>query len=246
MSNLGSFVSLSDIRDDVWLPKFYNMNILSDHQKYQEEGHTVISIGELIDQKVVEIIGSGGVTVEADDYGEGTVPFIRTSDIVNWEVSEGPTHCVSDEVYNQVKDSQDVRRDDILLVRDGMFMIGKTAIITDMDTKIVLQSHFMRLRVIDKKKMSPYLLLGLLNTEVVRKQIDSNVFTQSSISTIGKRIRRLTLVVPKESSEVSRLTKTVKQIIDSKRNAKKLSRLNFLGKEQSLLGFKNNGHQGNL
>ena len=244
-SNLGSLVSLSDIRDDVWLPKFYNMNILSDRQKYQEEGYTVISIGELIDQKVVEIVGCGGVTIDSDHYGDGTVPFIRTSDIDNWEVSEGPTHCLSDEVYNKVKDRQDVRKDDILLVKDGTFMIGKSAIITDLDTKIVLQGHFTRIRVIDKKKMSPYLLLGLLNTEVARKQFDSNVFTQSSISTIGKRIRRLTLVVPKEP-EASRLAKTVKQIIDNKRNAKKLSRSNFLGKEQSLLGFKNNGHQGNL
>lgn len=245
-SNLGSLVSLSDIQNDVWLPKFYSVNTASDRQRYEEMGYAVISIGELIDQKAVEVIGSGGTGIASDHYGDGTVPFIRTSDIDNWEISEGPTHCVSDYVYNQVKDGQDVRKDDILMVKDGTFMIGKTAIVTDLDTRIVLQSHFIRLRVIDKKKMSPYLLLGLLNTEVVRKQFNSNVFTQSSISTIGKRIQKLVLVVPKDPEEVARLTKTVKRIVDSKRNAKMLSRSNFLGQEQSLLGFKNNGHQGNL
>ena len=245
-SNLGSFIALSDIQDSVWLPKFYSLNVVDDRQRYEQSGHTLISIGDLVDQKVVEIVGSGGATVESDYYGDGTIPFIRTSDIDNWEVSEGPTHCVSDEVYNQVKASQDVRKDDILMVKDGTFMIGKTAIITDLDTEIVLQSHFIRLRVIDSKKMSPYLLLGLLNTAVVRKQFDSNVFTQSSISTIGKRIRKLTLVMPKSPKEASQLTKTVKQVVDAKRNAKMLSRSNFLGQEQSLLGFKNNGHQGNL
>lgn len=245
-SNLGSFIALSDIQDNVWLPKFYSLNVVDDRQRYEQSGHTLISIGDLVDQKVVEIVGSGGATVESDYYGDGTIPFIRTSDIDNWEVSEGPTHCVSDEVYNQVKASQDVRKDDILMVKDGTFMIGKTAIITDLDTEIVLQSHFIRLRVIDSKKMSPYLLLGLLNTAVVRKQFDSNVFTQSSISTIGKRIRKLTLVMPKSPKEASQLTKTVKQVVDAKRNAKMLSRSNFLGQEQSLLGFKNNGHQGNL
>ena len=244
--NLGSFIALSDIQDNVWLPKFYSLNVVNDRQKYEQSGHTLISIGDLVDQKVVELVGSGGATVESDYYGDGTVPFIRTSDIDNWEVSEGPTHCVSDEVYNQVKASQDVKKDDILMVKDGTFMIGKTAIITDLDTKIVLQSHFIRLRVIDNEKMSPYLLLGLLNTAVVRKQFDSNVFTQSSISTIGKRIRKLTLVMPKSSKEAAQLTKTVKQIVDGKRNAKMLSRSNFLGQKQSLLGFKNNGHQGNL
>ena len=244
--SLGSLVLLSDIQNNVWLPKFYSINTASDRQGYEETGHAAVSMGELIDQKAVEVIGSGGAGIVSDQYGDGTVPFIRTSDIDNWEISEGPTHCVSDHVYDQVKDSQDVRKDDILMVKDGTFMIGKTAIVTDLDTKIVLQSHFIRLRVIDKRKMSPYLLLGLLNTEVVRKQFDSNVFTQSSISTIGKRIRKLVLVVPKEPEEVARLTRTVKQIVDSKRNAKKLSRSNFLGQEQSLLGFKNNGHQGNL
>lgn len=244
--SLGSLVLLSDIQNNVWLPKFYSINTASDRQRYEEAGHAAVSMGELIDQKAVEVIGSGGAGIVSDQYGDGTVPFIRTSDIDNWEISEGPTHCVSDHVYDQVKDSQDVRKDDILMVRDGTFMIGKTAIVTDLDTRIVLQSHFIRLRVIDKRKMSPYLLLGLLNTEVVRKQFDSNVFTQSSISTIGKRIRKLILVVPKEAREVARLTRTVKQIVDSKRNAKKLSRSNFLGQEQSLLGFKNNGHQGNL
>lgn len=244
--SLGSFVALSDIQDNVWLPKFYNLNIASDLQRYKQSGHRLVSIGDLVDQKVVELVGSGGTVVESEYYGDGTVPFIRTSDIENWEVSEGPTHCVPNEVYNQVKASQDVRVDDILMVKDGTFMIGKTAIITDLDTKIVLQGHFTRLRVTDKEKMSPYLLLGLLNTEVVRKQFDSNVFTQSSISTIGKRIRKLTLVMPASPKEASRMAKTVKQIVDSKRNAKMLSRSSFLGQKQSLLGFKNNGHQGNL
>lgn len=244
--SLGSLVALSDIHDNVWLPKFYNLNIANDLQRYKQSGHRLVSIGDLVDQKVVELLGSGGAVVESEYYGEGTVPFIRTSDIENWEVSEGPTHCVPDEVYDQVKASQDVRADDILMVKDGTFMIGKTAIITDLDTKIVLQSHFIRLRVTDRKRMSPHLLLGLLNTEVVRKQFDSNVFTQSSISTIGKRIRKLTLVMPKSAKESTHMARTVKQIVDSKRNAKMLSRSNFLGQDQSLLGFRNNGHQGNL
>ena len=244
--SLGMQVSLGDLQDNIWLPKFYNLNTADDRQKYERDGHKLVSIGELVDQNVVELVGSGGKPVEADYYGEGAIPFIRTSDIDNWEVSEGPTHCVSEDVYNQVKDSQDVRADDILMVRDGTFMIGKTAILTDLDTKIVLQSHFIRLRVIDRSRMSPYLLLGLLNTGAVRKQFDSNVFTQSSISTIGKRIREITLVVPKRAEEEKRMVETVKQIVGSKYAAKKLSRTSFLGEEQSLLGFKNNGHQGNL
>lgn len=244
-TELGTLMSVKDLQNNIWLPKYYNLNTLSDRARYERLGHRQVSVGELVDQGVIEIV-SGGKVPDADSYGGGTVPFVRTGDIANWEVCEDPAHCVSEQVYNAVKDSQDVRAGDILMVKDGTFMIGKTAIITDMDTKIVLQGHFARLRVLDRKKMSPYLLLGLLNTEVVRKQFGSVAFTQSSITTIGGRIRELILVMPRDAKESDLLAGTVRRIVRSKYNAKKLSRGIFLGQEQTLLGFRNNAHQGNL
>ena len=244
-SNLGMIMKYNEIKDDIWLPKYYNLNIMDELTEYKNENYNFVSINELIDKGTLILLGSGN-TVNADVYGEGDIPFIRTSDISNWDISEDPSHCIPEEEYERVKKSQDVKPEDILMVKDGTFLIGKTAFITELDTKIVLQSHFKRLRVLNKKKLSPYLLMGMLNTKIVRKQFDSKIFTQSSISTLGNRIGELSLPFPKSDEDRENLTKTVKDIINKKMQIKKLSKCNYLAKEQCLLGYKNNGHQGNL
>ena len=132
------------------------------------------------------------------------------------------------------------------MVRDGTFLIGKTAMITDLDIEIVLQGHFRKIRVVDDGRMSPYLLLGLLNTGYVRKQLDSLVFTQASISTIGSRLGKVTVTIPDSEKERSSIERRVREIVSKKRDAKKLSRCGILEGDQTLLGYKNNGHQGNL
>src|SRR5258708_29697948 len=98
-------------------------------------------------------------------YGTGTIPFIRTSDISNWEVKVNPKQCVSENVYQGLAAKQDVREGDILFVRDGTYLIGTCAYVTSYDTKIVYQSHICKLRIIDTAALSPYLLLAALTSE---------------------------------------------------------------------------------
>ena len=243
-SNLGMMMNISALEDGIWLPKYYKINVIDDNKKYGE-GYTTVSLADMERRNVIKITGTGK-TVNADVYGEGDIPFIRTSDIANWEVCEDPTHCVPHSEYERVKESQDVRERDILVVKDGTFLIGKTAMITDLDTRIVLQGHFKKIRIIDYKRMSPYLLMGLLNTTYVRKQLDSLVFTQASISTIGARLGQITVTMPDSKTECSEIEQRVRDIISKKRDAKELSRCKILRGDQVLLGYRNNGHQGNL
>jgi type I restriction enzyme M protein len=51
-------------------------------------------------------------------YGTGRIPFIRTSDISNWELKIDPKKGVSEKIYKILKKKQDVKEQDILLVRD--------------------------------------------------------------------------------------------------------------------------------
>ena len=243
-SNLGVMMNVSELEDGIWLPKYYKINVIDDGKKYGR-GYRTVSLADMERRGIIKISGTGK-TVNADAYGEGDVPFIRTSDIANWEVCEDPTHCVPRSEYERVRESQDVRERDILVVRDGTFLIGKTAMITDLDIEIVLQGHFRKIRVVDDGRMSPYLLLGLLNTGYVRKQLDSLVFTQASISTIGSRLGKVTVTVPDSEKERSSIERRVREIVSKKRDAKKLSRCGILEGDQTLLGYKNNGHQGNL
>ncbi len=42
-------------------------------------------------------------------YGTGTIPFIRTSDISNWEIKADFKHGVSEEIYENLRGKVDVK-----------------------------------------------------------------------------------------------------------------------------------------
>ena len=66
----------------------------------------------------------------------------------------------------KIYEFEGIEADDILVVNDGTYLMGRTAIITEADIKIVFQSHFRRIKVLKKDILSPYLLLALLGLEI--------------------------------------------------------------------------------
>lgn len=76
-----------------------------------------MTIGELVEAGVLEI--RRGNEIGSQFYGTGDVPFVRTTDIVNWEIKMDPVKAVAEEVYEQYRQQQDVRENDILFVNDG-------------------------------------------------------------------------------------------------------------------------------
>jgi type I restriction enzyme M protein len=157
-------------------------------------------------------------------YGSGSVPFVRTSDISNWEVKVDPKHGVSEEIYEGLRKKQDVREGDILMVRDGTYLIGTCALITKYDTRIVFQSHLYKLRVKDWSVLSPYLLLATLSSAPVKRQIKAKRFTQDIIDSLGSRIYELVLPIPRDRSVRERVTDMVKQAIQQRIEARELAR----------------------
>lgn len=97
---------------------------------------------------------------------------------------------------NYIEKKQNIEADDILVVNDGTYLMGRTAMITEADIKIVIQSHFRRIKVLKKDIISPYLLLALLGLEVVQKQIESKSFRQGTISTLGNRLMEVKIPIP--------------------------------------------------
>ena len=83
-------------------------------------------------------------------------------------------------------------------MRDGTYLIGTTAIITQSDVPMLFQSHIYRLRVLDPDRIDPWLLFACLNTPVVKRQIRAKQFTQDIIDTLGKRIFEVILPIPKD------------------------------------------------
>jgi type I restriction enzyme M protein len=183
-----------------------------------EKTHDLVTIGELTKKNVLQV--TRGVEVGKLAYGSGTIPFIRTSDIANWELKIDPKHGVSEEIYSRYPESKKVKEKDILMVKDGTYLIGTTGIITKYDTKILFQSHIYRVRVKKPDQISPFLLLAILNSPIVKKQIRAKQFSQGIIDTIGDRIKEIILPVPKDSGTQKEIQEKIEEIVSKRAELK--------------------------
>jgi len=215
-SHLGFTLNYSEIKNWIFIPDYYDPELkkeiitLSKSAKYK-----VKSIRKLVEEKILHI--KRGNEIGSEFYGRGDIPFIRTSDIVNWELKIDPIKCVPEEIYEQYKDKQDVQENDILFVKDGTFLIGRSAIITQQDEKIIIQSHLLKIRVSENNNIDSYYLLYLLNTPFVQKQVQKYTFIQGTISTVGDRFYELYLPIHTDIEKIKQISNEVKDIIEAKR-----------------------------
>ena len=221
-SNLGFLINRSQITNNVLAPRSYVFGIQNDEEL--RETHTMISIGQLIDEKVLEVTTGNEVGKLA--YGTGNIPFIRTSDISNWEIKSEPKHLLSEEIYESLAGKQDVQEGDILMVKDGSYLIGTCAMITKYDTRMVYQSHLYKIRVAEDNiyNLDKYYLLAVLSSEYVRQQIFAKTFSQDIINSLGDRLKELIIPIAKDSNHVKHIAGMVKKTINERIAARELAR----------------------
>jgi restriction endonuclease S subunit len=209
--NPGFARSISSINRGVFIPKYYDPELDADVRRYQPF-HRTVSIGKLVKDAVLS--WKTGIEVGKMAYGTGDVPFIRTSDISNWELKGDPKQAVSEEIY--ADNAQDVQAGDIFVVRDGTYLVGTSCILTEKDTKILYCGGLYKLRVENREEMDPYLLLALLNAPIVRRQMRSKQFTRDIIDTLGKRLFEVLLPIPKDAELAARIAKETGTVIDTR------------------------------
>jgi type I restriction enzyme M protein len=218
---LGFLVSASDVRNFILAPRYYDPEPRK-RLRALRASHDPISIGQLV--------RSGHLSIATGDepgklaYGGGNVPFVRTSDLSNWEIKIDPKHCVSEDYYRQVAQRQDVREGDILMVRDGTYLIGTCALVTKYDTRICYQSHIYKIRVADSAPLDSYLLLALLSSDPVTSQIKALSFTQDIIDSLGDRIHDVVLPIPKSTEKRQSVSAMVRKVVQERIEARELAR----------------------
>ncbi|MBI3977018.1 MAG: N-6 DNA methylase [Chloroflexi bacterium] len=221
LDHLGYAVSPDKLVDNILAPRYYSPDVAAGLALLQDT-HDMVRLGDLVAAGLIQL--TSGDEIGKLAYGTGPIPFVRTSDISNWEIKVDPKHCVSDEIYQSLAKKQDVREGDILMVRDGTYLIGTCALITKYDIRMLFQSHLYKLRVTDRAQLSPYLLLALLSSAPVRRQIKAKRFTQDIIDSLGDRIHELVLPIPKNRVVRERVTAMVKQAIQQRIEARELAR----------------------
>lgn len=212
-SRLGFVLRSSAVSGSIFVPRYYNPEI-TDRLAVLKRTHQLITLGELLRNNQIQV--SAGDEIGKMAYGTGAIPFIRTSDISNWEIKADPKQGVSDTVYRQYARKQDVRAGDLFFVRDGTYLIGSCCLVTDTDSKILYQSHILKFRAVPEGPVSGPLLLALLSAPVVRRQIRAKQFTADIIDTIGNRYRELVLPLPRDRGVCSEIEQAVLSVVQTR------------------------------
>jgi len=212
--NLSGFAEI-----DLWTPS-YSYPLYVNILKAIKKKWKTVPLGEIATVKKGDEVGSDKYNKYLDKKNSD-IPFIRTSDVVNYEVDQFPDYYIPEEIYQELK--QDIRAGDVLFTNDGK--IGLAAILTPQD-KVILQSHIKRIRLkkeaIEKYKFTQeYLFLVLTIKEVARYQAERYTVIQSTIPTISNFILDFEIPVLDKNS-IDEITKLVKEAFELKDEKKKL------------------------
>jgi type I restriction enzyme M protein len=174
---------------DYLVPRYYAGRELTREEESLVAAAQWVSLGGLRDRKVLSI--RKGHEVGSQAYGTGDIPFVRTSDVNNFEVSVDPTKSVSETVYEEYAPQQQLKPGDVLVVVDGRYRIGATALLTGSNSRCVVQSHFRIISTHDESVIDPYELMFALTLPSVKTRLRNLVFVQSTLGTLGNRLLEL-------------------------------------------------------
>lgn len=192
-SELGFVIKYSDIKNFILTPHTY---------WYKKSDELVlnksVSLGELIDKKIINI--KKGKAVKASQYVSDGIPFVRTSDISNYEVSRQTSKYISINDYQNVKKDYDIKTKDILFVTRGRTstdlsngLIGETAFILAHQTQITIQGAVSRIRLVDTNNsynITPENLIYLLSESHVKAQIKVACGTEGALTGLNENTLR--------------------------------------------------------
>lgn len=206
------------VETDLWTPMYSYPLYVNTLKAIQSKWQT-INIGAIAELKKGDEVGSDAY-IGYIDKRKTDVPFVRTSDIVNYEIDQYPDFFIPKEIYEEL--GQDIITGDILFTNDGK--IGQVGIVTEYD-KFILQSHIKRIRLNNSAKrlgLSPeYVFLALTIKEIGIYQAKRYTVIQSTIPTMANNLVKVEIPILDEST-IAEITDLVKQAFKLKDEKKRL------------------------
>lgn len=204
---------------DLWTPMYSYPLYVNTLKAIQGKWKTV-SVGEIADLKKGDEVGSD-TYIGYLDKRKTDVPFVRTSDIVNYEIDQYPDFFIPEEIYKEL--GQGFQNGDVLFTKDGK--IGMVGMITEND-KAIISSGFVGLRLKNKGReygITPeYLFLALSIKEIGIYASKRRTVVASTIPHLREeRLKEMEIpILDKET--ISEITNLVKQAFKLKDEKKRL------------------------
>ena len=214
-------INHAGIKNGVYVPRYYWNN--PSKTKLQPEGVEPLLMQKLLEEGIIEAYKGHG-SPEAAYKGQGDVPYIRVSDVVNWELYRNPTSYVPRHVFDRIRGENGVilQKEDIIFVRRGSYRIGTVAMASSYDEDVLLTGELVVLRVIKPANdygIDPYYLIYLLSHAYTQEQINQKVFIETTLPNIGGRWKELELPWAVDPAVRQSVNERVRDTIQSKWNA---------------------------
>jgi hypothetical protein len=215
----GFTVEKKQLRKRILIPKYYDPVLEADLAAAEtNDPRPWVSLGELVERGLLS--ATSGVEVGKMAYGTGAISFIRTSDLADWVIKRDVRQGVSEFIYNQHSKRASVEALDVLLIRDGTYLVGSSALVTADDLPALFCGGIYRLRSLDPGVLRPHALLALINLPLVRRQMRARQFTRDVIDTLGSRLLEVRMPSP-TSDTAATLAEQVENLMDRMAQAKR-------------------------
>jgi type I restriction enzyme M protein len=194
-------VPLADVyRSDVVVPRYYDsqynavFNQLIKNLKVKD-----ITLGELVDKKIIAI--GGGHGSPGNDLRNGTVPYVKVSDIRNLRINVNPTNLIPIDLarrfWRTKNEGSNLQGWDLISPNRASNNIGEFSILIPGEEQIVLTKEVYVLRVLENKAgYDPFYMLWALSLKAVRLQWQRITLMQTNREDVGGRWREIRIPKP--------------------------------------------------
>jgi restriction endonuclease S subunit len=160
--------------EEMMTPAFYNPLFTSTLKEIEKKKKCVV-LGSIADFQNGDEVGS----INYKGYierKETDIPFIRTSDLINYDFDAYPDYFIENSIYSEL--GQNIEGKEILFTKDGK--IGLVAMTTDFD-KCIFGSGILRV-IAKEEKVNPfYLFIALSIKEIGLYQAQQRTVVASTI-----------------------------------------------------------------
>lgn len=187
-------------KEDMMTPEFFNPLFISTLNEI-EKNNVCDTLGNVADFKNGNEVGSANYKGYLERK-ETDVPFVRTSDLVNYDFDTYPDYFIENSIYAEI--GQDIKGQEILFTKDGR--IGFVAMTTDFD-KGILGSGILRI-IAKREKINPfYLFIALSVKEIGLYQAQQRTVVASTIPHLREdRISDFKIPFIENQTEIINLT----------------------------------------
>lgn len=190
--------------DDVlWTPRYF-LPEYTETEKFIKNNYEYVSLGEVSTMKKGDEPGSAFYTDYLNKM-DTDIPFIRTSDLYNFQIDLSPDNFIDEMIYNDL--NQDFQTGDILFTKDGK--VGEMAVVTDSD-KAIYQSGVVRIRIndlgVEKGLTQEYLFTAIMCDKIGKYNAKRYTVTASTIPHLKENKMQMMVIPIIEKERIEKIT----------------------------------------